>query len=85
MSVPPGVLDCSIATGPRRKPLVETILEVRRTFRESRRSGMGETPTTGSFLDEFEGRRYERILVPVERAAEEVVIANVYAHRTLGL
>lgn len=36
-------------------------------------------------LDEFEGSRYQRILVHVERADGELVVANCYARRASGL
>jgi gamma-glutamylcyclotransferase (GGCT)/AIG2-like uncharacterized protein YtfP len=36
-------------------------------------------------LDEFEGSRYERILVPVERPDGQAVVANIYARRASGL
>jgi gamma-glutamylcyclotransferase (GGCT)/AIG2-like uncharacterized protein YtfP len=35
-------------------------------------------------LDEFEGNRYARILVPVESADGEVVVANIYARGARG-
>jgi hypothetical protein len=35
-------------------------------------------------LDEFEGSRYERMLVPVERPGGEPVVANIYARRASG-